>query len=154
MINIARSIAILANRFPKVIFVLPVHPNPAVSEIFQPILSSLENVFLLPPLGYDQTIWLIKKAVLILTDSGGIQEEAPVFGTPVLVLRQETERSEGIDTGCAKLVGTDIEIIVMSASDLLTNEDLRKKMAVVSNPYGDGLASDRIQKILCKYVNL
>jgi UDP-N-acetylglucosamine 2-epimerase (non-hydrolysing) len=142
--EICTAIAELARAFPQVQFVYPVHLNPNVRKPVQEILSSLSNVQLLEPLDYLSLVQLMKKSTLILTDSGGIQEEAPSFGVPVLVMRETTERPEGIDAGVVKLVGTSRARIVEQTTELLTNPAARAVMSRRGNPYGDGTASRRI----------
>ena len=134
----------LARRFPDVTFVYPVHLNPNVRQPVQEILRGCANILLLEPLDYPVLIQLIKRSTLVLTDSGGIQEEAPSFRVPTLVLRDTTERPEGIDAGVARLVGTKREAIVQTATDLLANESARRDMLTKPSPYGDGKAAERI----------
>ncbi len=129
-------------------FVYPVHLNPNVQKPVNRILSKLKNVHLLKPLEYPQLIWLMNKSYIVLTDSGGIQEESPSLGKPVLVMRDVTERQEGIDAGTALLVGTSKENIVSSINLLLQDKDKYSKMAKAVNPYGDGKASDKIVEII------
>jgi len=128
--------------------VYPVHLNPNVQEPVNRILKDVKHVTLLPPLDYLPLVHLMKYASLILTDSGGIQEEAPAFGIPVLVLRETTERPEGVDAGTLKLVGTETSHIVEEATRLLDDPLAYAKMAKASNPYGDGHAAERIVKAL------
>ena len=128
--------------------VYPVHLNPNVQEPVNRILRDVKHVTLLPPLDYLPLVHLMKYASLILTDSGGIQEEAPAFGVPVLVLRETTERPEGVDAGTLKLVGTETSHIVEEATRLLDDPLAYAKMAKASNPYGDGHAAERIVKAL------
>lgn len=128
--------------------IYPVHLNPNVQTPVKKILSKLRNVFLLPPLEYDKFCYLMYRSYLILTDSGGIQEEAPSLGKPVLVLRNVTERKEGIKKGNAVLVGTNKDKIIKWVKNLLHNKNLYNNMRKVSNPYGDGKASNRIIRIL------
>jgi UDP-N-acetylglucosamine 2-epimerase (non-hydrolysing) len=128
--------------------IYPVHLNPNVQTPVKKILSNLRNVFLLPPLEYDKFCYLMYRSYLILTDSGGIQEEAPSLGKPVLVLRNVTERKEGIKKGNAVLVGTNKDKIIKWVKNLLYNKNLYNNMRKVSNPYGDGKASNRIIRIL------
>ncbi|MDR1582696.1 MAG: UDP-N-acetylglucosamine 2-epimerase (non-hydrolyzing) [Prevotellaceae bacterium] len=146
--NICEAIAYLAQKYPKVQFVYPMHFNPNVREPVNRILARLSNVFLIEPLDYPYLIWLMKKSYFVLTDSGGIQEEAPSFGKPVLVMRAETERQEGIDAGNAKLVNTDKNLIIEASEKLLLDKNAYETMANAINPYGDGKASQRIVKIL------
>jgi UDP-N-acetylglucosamine 2-epimerase (non-hydrolysing) len=141
--GICGAIAQLADR-PDVEVVLPVHPNPNVREVVYRRLGEKPNVHLTGPLDYLPFVWLMNRAHLALTDSGGVQEEAPSLGTPVLVLRDTTERPEGIAAGNAKLVGTDEARIFSEATRLLDNADLRRTMQIAANPYGDGKAAERI----------
>lgn len=130
--------------------VYPVHLNPNVRKPVFEILKGLKNVHLIEPLSYPYLVWLLSKSYLVLTDSGGIQEEAPSLGKPVLVMREVTERIEGIKAGTAKLVGTTKEKIFNGAKELLLNKDLYKKMAQAKNPYGDGKSSQKIFNIVLK----
>jgi UDP-N-acetylglucosamine 2-epimerase len=136
----------LANRFiaDNVSFVFPVHPNPNVRRSVEDILSDVRNVILLEPLDYSAMVHLMMRAVIVLTDSGGIQEEAPSFGVPVLVMRDKTERPEGIEAGVARLIGRKRNQIVEEASLLLREPSARAAMSSDINPYGDGKASTRI----------
>ena len=144
--RVVRAIARLADRFPATRFVHVVHPNPNVrSVVFEN--QRLSNVTLIEPLDYLALVRLMRRSRLILTDSGGIQEEAPTFGKPVLVLREKTERPEGVEAGLARLVGTDEERIVGEAGALLSDGAARRRMSG-KNPYGDGHAADRIAAIL------
>ncbi len=135
-------------------FVYPVHLNPNVQKPVNKILSKLKNVHLLKPLEYPQLIWLMNKSYIVLTDSGGIQEESPSLGKPVLVMRDVTERQEGIDAGTALLVGTSKENIISSINLLLQDKDKYSKMAKAVNPYGDGKASDKIVEIIKDRLNI
>jgi UDP-N-acetylglucosamine 2-epimerase len=141
------AIARLARRFPETRFVFPVHPNPNVLEAAR-AFDGIGNVELVPPVDYARLVSWMRRARIILTDSGGIQEEAPTFGKPTLVLRETTERPEGIEAGVAKLVGTDEEKIYREAERLLTDPDAHAAMARVANPYGDGKAAERIVAVL------
>jgi UDP-N-acetylglucosamine 2-epimerase len=134
----------LAGRFPELQFVLPVHPNPEVKQTVETLLCDLPGMLLIPPVDYLEFVHLMARADLVLTDSGGVQEEAPSLGKPVLVLREVTERPEGVQAGTAKVVGTDAARIVAEASELLTSAEAYAKMANAVNPYGDGHASERI----------
>jgi len=131
---------------PDTVVVYPVHLNPKVREPVNRILGGVENVHLLEPLAYDEFIYMMDQSYVILTDSGGIQEEAPSFGKPVLIMRGTSERREAIDAGVAKLVGTDSGQIVAETTKLLQNADAYAKMAMVRNPFGDGTAADQIVK--------
>jgi len=145
--NICAAIAELARRFPSTHFVYPVHLNPSVREPVQRILSAgnlRNNVHLLEPLSYLPFVAMMERSTFILTDSGGVQEEAPSLGKPVLVMRNTTERPEAVTAGTVKLVGTDFETIVSQASRLLTDHDAYLQMSRAHNPYGDGHAARRI----------
>jgi UDP-N-acetylglucosamine 2-epimerase (non-hydrolysing) len=130
--------------------VWPVHLNPNVQEPVNRILKDIPHITLLPPLDYRPMVHLMKHAALILTDSGGLQEEAPSFGIPVLVMRETTERPEGVDAGTLKLVGTDISRIVQETTRLLEDQAEYAKMAKASNPYGDGHTAERIVEALLR----
>ncbi|MFB9136401.1 non-hydrolyzing UDP-N-acetylglucosamine 2-epimerase [Vibrio olivae] len=142
--RICEAISILSGTFPNVEFIYPVHLNPNVREPVNKKLSGLDNVFLIEPLDYVPFIYIMNRSSILLTDSGGIQEEAPSLGKPVLVMRDTTERPEAVEAGTVKLVGTNIEHIVSEISLLLTNESEYEKMSFSHNPYGDGSASRRI----------
>lgn len=145
--NICHALQDISKR-DDVIIIYPVHLNPNVRKPVFEILEGLENVFLIEPLDYPAFIWLMSKAHLILTDSGGIQEEAPSLGKPVLVMRDVTERTEGIEAGTALLVGVEKEKIVYEASRLLDDASAYAAMSGKRNPYGDGAASKRIREVL------
>lgn len=142
--NICNALKDIASTNPDVVLVYPVHLNPNVQEPVKRILNGVKNICLMPPLSYEPFVYLMSKSYLILTDSGGVQEEAPSLGKPVLVMRETTERPEGVDAGTAKLVGTDRDCITDNVSRLLTDEDAYASMAHAINPYGDGMASKRI----------
>ena len=156
--NICKSVATLAARFPDVAFVYPVHLNPNVQNVVNAHLGSLReshrNIYLIPPLDYIPFVALMRSAELILTDSGGVQEEAPSLGKPVLVLRDTTERSEAVSAGTVKVVGTDSEAIVRETTSLLSDPSLRRKMAQAVNPYGDGQAAKRIVSICRTFLGM
>ncbi len=143
MAEAARALARLARAEPEVEFVLPVHLNPTVREALLPPLLGLSNVMILEPLSYGEFARLIADCTLILTDSGGLQEEGPSLGKPVLVMRDTTERPEAVEAGTACLVGTDEELIVKSVTELLHDEQRYAQMAQAINPYGDGRAAER-----------
>lgn len=145
--RIVRAVARLARAFPQTRFVHVVHPNPNVLPVVRRN-EGIGNVELVDPLDYRELVRLMRRCRFVLTDSGGIQEEAPTFRKPVLVLREKTERPEGIDAGVALLVGTDEEKIFAEASRLLTDEAARQRMARSTSPYGDGHASNRIADAL------
>ncbi|HSG80648.1 MAG TPA: UDP-N-acetylglucosamine 2-epimerase (non-hydrolyzing) [Gemmatimonadota bacterium] len=138
----------LAEEHPDVLFIYPVHPNPNVRAVAGELLSKLENFRLLEPLRYSDLVAALSRAWIAITDSGGIQEEAPSFGCPVLVMREVTERPEGVEAGVAELVGTSREKILERGRLLLRDEEAHRRMAVAANPYGDGLAGERIADIL------
>lgn len=142
--RICEAISQLAIKFPDVEFVYPMHLNPNVREPVNRLLADLKNVFLIEPLDYLPFVYLMNKSYVLLTDSGGIQEEAPSLGKPVLVMRDTTERPEAIDAGTVKLVGTQVVSIVTELSLLLSNEEAYKIMSFAHNPYGDGKACSRI----------
>ena len=134
-------------------FVYPVHLNPNVQQPVFKMLSQNSNITLLPPLDYLPLVHLLRNSTLVLTDSGGIQEEAPGFGIPTLVLRDVTERPEGVDAGVLQLVGTDTDRIIKTVHSLLDDPDAYQKMARAVNPFGDGHAADRIVQALIDYEN-
>ncbi|WP_231825731.1 non-hydrolyzing UDP-N-acetylglucosamine 2-epimerase [Pseudocitrobacter corydidari] len=146
--HICHALAEIAATHPDVQIVYPVHLNPNVSEPVNRILGHVENVILIEPQDYLPFVWLMNHAWLILTDSGGIQEEAPSLGKPVLVMRDATERPEAIDAGTVRLVGTDSRRIVEEVSRLLHDENEYQAMSRAHNPYGDGLACERILSAL------
>lgn len=146
--NICLAIKDIAENFNDVEIVYPVHLNPNVQKPVKRILQSNNRIHLIDPLGYPNMIWLMNKSYFVITDSGGIQEEAPSLGKPVLVTRMVTERVEGIEAGTAILVGTDRKNIFKEAARLLLNKDDYKKMSKAINPYGDGETSKKIIKIL------
>jgi UDP-N-acetylglucosamine 2-epimerase (non-hydrolysing) len=140
----------LATRFGDKRFIYPVHLNPNVRQPVRKILSGIPNFHLIEPLDYLTMVHLMKRACLILTDSGGVQEEAPSFGVPVLVMRETTERPEGVEAGVVRLIGTQRERIVKEASQALTPTDSHERPAAGQNPYGDGRAAQRIVDYLLK----
>lgn len=142
--NICKALSELADQHTSVQFVYPMHLNPNVREPVKKYLSQKSNVFLIEPLDYLPFVFLMDLSYLILTDSGGIQEEAPSLGKPVLVMRDTTERPEAVEAGTVQLVGTHFQTIISSVQDLLDNEELYRKMSHANNPYGDGKASQRI----------
>ena len=146
--NICQAIATSAYNNPDTQFVYPVHLNPSVQEPVQRILFGLENVYLIPPLEYLPFVNLMRMSTVILTDSGGIQEEAPSLGKPVLVMRETTERPEAVDAGTVVLVGTNQNIIINSLNELLQKKKKYHEMCEAHNPYGDGKACSRILTIL------
>ncbi len=148
IVNICNGLKMIAERNTDIEIIYPVHLNPNVREPVNRILGAVERVHLIEPLDYASFVWLMNKSYLVLTDSGGIQEEAPSLGKPVLVMREKTERAEAIQAGTARLVGTDSESIFNAAQELLDNRDEYEKMARAVNPYGDGKAAERIVNIL------
>lgn len=146
--NICQAIKDIACRFPELQIVYPVHLNPNVQKPVNLQLKNINNIFLIKPLDYAYLIYLMNKSTLILTDSGGIQEEGPSLGKPVLVMREVTERPEGVDAGTAKLVGVDKDLIVNEVSKLLSDENHYNSMSKAVNPYGDGTASQQICNII------
>lgn len=150
--RILDAIEHLVNKYQDHHFIIPVHPNPNVKDKIHSRLEKYSNVYLLKPLDYPYLVYLMKNAKLILTDSGGIQEEAPSFGCPTLVMRYETERQEGIDAGVSVLVGADYDKIVNLSCEILdkTKSDSRLK---AQNPYGTGNSSKKIEEIISKYFN-
>jgi UDP-N-acetylglucosamine 2-epimerase (non-hydrolysing) len=148
--NICRAIAAIANTYQDVQFIYPMHYNPNVRVTVNRILKDIGNVFLIDPLDYPFLIWIMEKSFFVLTDSGGIQEEAPALGKPVLVMREVTERPEGIEAGSAKLVGTQFEKLVSSMQELLNDEGVYAQMANTVNPYGDGMTSGKVVDIIRK----
>jgi UDP-N-acetylglucosamine 2-epimerase (non-hydrolysing) len=147
-LNICNAIKELALKNPDVKFIYPVHLNPNVQSPVREILSSLDNVCLIEPLDYEDFVYLLRESYLVLTDSGGIQEEAPSLGVPVLVMRDVTERPEAVEAGTVKLTGASKENIVANIDLLLNNSVVYARMTKAHNPYGDGRACDRIIKHL------
>jgi UDP-N-acetylglucosamine 2-epimerase (non-hydrolysing) len=143
MEQIASALRTLAISHPDLLIILPVHKNPAVREALLPALQSLPNVLITEPVGYGEFVYLLDACSIVLTDSGGIQEEAPALGKPVLVMRDSTERPEAVDFGVVKLVGTDPSVIVRSVDELLRSDDSYAEMSQAVNPYGDGRATER-----------
>ena len=148
--RIIEAISYLAEKYSNHTFVIPVHPNPNVHDKIHSKLGNYKNINLLTPLDYPYLVYLMKNAKLILTDSGGIQEEAPSFACPTLVMRYETERKEGIEAGVSKLVGADFDKIISESEKILglTKNETRLKF---QNPYGDGHSAERIESIIRKY---
>ena len=147
-LHICKAIRELASKYPDIDIVYPVHLNPNVQKPVYELLSGLDNVFLISPLDYLPFIYAMQHSILLLTDSGGVQEEAPSLGKPVLVMRNTTERPEAVEAGTVKLVGTDAETIVGNVVELLRNKELYKRMSETHNPYGDGQACERIVNAL------
>lgn len=149
--NIAKAWLQILDRFPDLAVLLPLHLNPIVREPLQAILGSHPRIFLTEPLSYGQLVGAMQRCALVMTDSGGLQEEAPSLGKPVLVLRKTTERPEAIAAGTAKLIGTETTDIVAAASTLLQDESEYNRMAQIANPFGDGNSSERILEIVKSY---
>lgn len=143
-ISLCEALATIAKDHPDWLLVYPVHLNPNVQKPVNELLGNINNIFLVPPQDYLPFAWLLDQCDLVITDSGGIQEEAPSLGKPVLVTRNVTERPEAVEAGTVKLVGTSKESIIEQTTQILTNEALYKQMSETHNPYGDGAASGRI----------
>lgn len=148
IINICNALKEISQQDNNIQIVYPVHPNPNVQEPVNTILGNMPNIHLISPLSYPSFIWLMDKVKIIITDSGGVQEEAPSLGKPVLVMRETTERPEAISAGTVILVGTNTNKIVSETFDLLVNEKRYLAMSSIKNPYGDGKASERIIRSL------
>lgn len=153
-INICKALKDIALKYKDIDILYPVHLNPNVQKPVYGLLSKIPNIFLIEPIDYLPFVYLMNKAYIIITDSGGIQEEAPSLGKPVLVMRNTTERPEAVTAGTVKLVGTDRKKIVMETSKLLDNQGIYHKMSKAHNPYGDGKACDRVLKFLKKEIIL
>jgi len=149
-VNICEALKTLAINNPDVDIVYPVHLNPNVQKPVKEILSDTKNVFLIDPLQYESFIYMMNKSYFIITDSGGVQEEAPSLGKPVLVMRDTTERPEAVEAGTVKLVGTDKETIIKEAQNLLDNQEEYNNMSKAHNPYGDGKACEKIVEFIKK----
>ncbi len=146
--NICNAIGTLASDFSETQWVYPVHLNPKVNEPVRKMLEHVSNVKLIEPVPYDEMVYLMDVCHMILTDSGGIQEEGPTMNKPILVMRDNTERPEGVESGCAVLTGTSSEKIIDTFTKIYSDNDMYQKMADVSNPYGDGKTSLRIREYL------
>jgi UDP-N-acetylglucosamine 2-epimerase (non-hydrolysing) len=146
--RICKALAHIANTHKDVDIIYPMHMNPNVREPVNRVLKDIKNVYLIEPLDYLPFVYLMEKSYLILTDSGGIQEEAPSLGKPVLVMRDTTERPEALEAGTVKLVGTDVETMIAEVDELLNSQSAYDKMSFAHNPYGDGKASHRIVETL------
>jgi UDP-N-acetylglucosamine 2-epimerase (non-hydrolysing) len=147
-LQICKAIRKLAEEHPEIDIVYPVHLNPNVQKPVYELLSGLSNVYLISPLDYLPFIYAMQNSKLLLTDSGGVQEEAPSLGKPVLVMRDTTERPEAVEAGTVKLVGTDYATIVSEVNALLADKELYRQMSETHNPYGDGKACERIMAAL------
>lgn len=152
-INICKALKDIAMKYKDIDILYPVHLNPNVQKPVYGLLSKVPNIFLIEPIDYLPFVYLMNKAFIIITDSGGIQEEAPSLGKPVLVMRNTTERPEAVTAGTVKLVGTDRKKILIETSRLIDNKNIYNKMAKAHNPYGDGKACPRIVKHVCKIYN-
>ena len=150
--RIIDAISYLAEKYSDHTFVIPVHPNPNVYNKIHERLASFKNIYLLKPLDYPNLVYLMKNAKLILTDSGGIQEEAPTFACPTLVMRYETERKEGVEAGVSMLVGADYDKILAESEKVLSLSKQQTRLEA-KNPYGDGKSSSQIEKIIREYFN-
>jgi UDP-N-acetylglucosamine 2-epimerase (non-hydrolysing) len=151
--GIFNALKVIAKSYKDVQIVYPVHLNPNVQEPANRILSKCKDIHLMRPFSYEEMCWMLEKSYLILTDSGGVQEEAPSFKKPVLILRNVTERQEGIKAGVAKLVGMQTENIVKNAKKLLSSKVAYKKMQAKKNPYGDGFSCERVLNVLRKEIH-
>ena len=147
-LNICEALKVLAKNNPDIYILYPVHLNPNVRRLVNEFLANVNNIKLVEPFQYEEFIYLMSKSYLILTDSGGIQEEAPSLGKPVLVMRDTTERPEAVEAGTVRLVGSDRDNIIKEVQDLIDDSDEYQKMSKAHNPYGDGNASKNIVKIL------
>jgi UDP-N-acetylglucosamine 2-epimerase (non-hydrolysing) len=149
--SVAQAVRRIAER-PDVAVIFPVHPNPNVRAPMAEVLGGIDNVAMIDPLDYPNFVRLLSLCHFVMTDSGGVQEEAPALAKPVLVMRETTERPEGVVAGTAKLVGSDEELIVTEASRLLDNSSAYEAMARAHNPFGDGRSSERIARIVLESV--
>ena len=151
--NVCRAIRQLVAKYPDVGVIYPVHMNPNVQDPVQRMLAGEARIQLIPPVDYALFVYLMNKAHIILTDSGGVQEEAPSLGKPVLVLRDTTERPEALSAGTSRLVGTEVEVIVRESARLLEDKAEYLKRCSILNPYGDGHATERIVKAIRGFLN-
>jgi UDP-N-acetylglucosamine 2-epimerase (non-hydrolysing) len=154
MARTAAAVARLARTHPDVVFLLPAHLNPAVREVLLPPLDGLPNVYVTEPLTYSDMAWALNACLVVVTDSGGVQEEAPSLGKPVLVLRETTERPEAVQAGTVRLVGTDEQVITSAVTELLVDPDAYRAMARAVNPYGDGRAAARCVQAMESFFGL
>jgi UDP-N-acetylglucosamine 2-epimerase (non-hydrolysing) len=154
MAAIGAALADLALSEPELLIVLPIHPNPRVRQALLPAVTGLGNVLVVEPLAYGEFARLLNRATIVLTDSGGVQEEAPSLGKPVLVMRDTTERPEAVAAGTARLVGTDRDQIVANVRSLLHDGDAYAAMANAVNPYGDGRAAERSCRAIARFLGL
>ena len=151
--DIIKGLKLILREYKDIIILLPLHPNPIIKEPFLEAFQNTKEVVLIKPLNYSELVGTIKNCYALLTDSGGLQEEAPSLGKPVLVLRKTTERPEAIAAGTAKLIGTDPESILRETGNILINKKAYQKMSRAINPFGDGKASERILKICKEFLN-
>jgi UDP-N-acetylglucosamine 2-epimerase (non-hydrolysing) len=147
-ISICNALKDIASNYPNIDIIYPVHLNPNVQKPVYKLLTGIGNIYLISPLDYLPFVYLMQHSYLILTDSGGVQEEAPALGKPVLVMRDTTERPEAVEAGTVKLIGTDAKVIVKWVRELLDDETAYQKMAQARNPYGDGKACERIVAVI------
>jgi UDP-N-acetylglucosamine 2-epimerase (non-hydrolysing) len=154
LLGIAQGFRQVLEKFTDTALLLPLHRNPTVRDPLQAALGDHPRVFLTEPLDYAQLVGAMQRCYLLLTDSGGLQEEAPGLGKPVLVLRETTERPEAVQAGTARLVGTDPDRITAAATELLAHPDAYEAMAKAVNPFGDGRASERIVQSVSEYFGL
>lgn len=152
--RIFQAVQDLAHRYPNLRFVFPVHPNPGVCDVARQRFNGNSQIDLVDPLPYGRLVQMLRLVDLVMTDSGGLQEEAPVFGKPVLVLRDETERPEAIEWGSAQLVGTDRQGIVAAVTSLLEDHEAYTRMARAGSPFGDGKAAPRIIKVIERFLGI
>ncbi len=154
ILEIASAISQVSETHPYLSFLIPLHPNPGIREIMVPVLSGKSNVYLLEPLGYPEFITMLSMSKFVLTDSGGVQEEAPILGVPAFVMRENTERPEGISSGAVKMIGVDRSTIVELVDDLMSDDSILASMANASNPYGDGSSSERCVSLIEEFFDL
>ena len=153
LISIIKGLRKILNRHSDVFILLPLHPNPVVREPLQEYLGKHPRVLLTEPLAYDEIVYALKNCKIVLTDSGGLQEEAPALGKPVLVIRKATERIEAVKAGTAKVIGTNSQNIFDETNNLLLSQSVYEKMSKAINPYGDGTASEKILKVSLAFLN-
>jgi UDP-N-acetylglucosamine 2-epimerase (non-hydrolysing) len=152
--DICNAILYLADKYSDIQFVFPVHPNPNILSVVNEKLTNKDNIFIIKPLSYPELIWLMDKSYFIITDSGGIQEEAPSLSKPILVIREVTERMEGVNAGTAILTGTSKQKLIESAEKLINDITFYQSMALAVNPYGDGTSAKQTISIISKILNL
>jgi len=150
--EICTALSTLAKAHPDYLFIYPVHLNPKVQKPVYDTLGQFDNIKLIPPQPYSEFVMLINNSRIVLTDSGGVQEEAPSLGKPVLVMRDTTERPEGVDAGTVKLVGANADNIISSVNELITDSAAYEQMAQAKNPYGDGKAAQRIADAVSQFL--